>query len=191
MPSGSWGGRRPSLAAYVTLTGPRGRDRLRTSLPILYLGKIVESTASDALCARPMHPYTQALFAAALPSHPDDPRPDRTIAAEGSSSLASPSGCRFQPGLPRGHSRLLRGGAGIADQRRRLPGRLAPVLGRPHRGERRTPAARGGTRPARCASEKTPDVNDRKRSPSFALRSRMRAAGPLRARGIPGPGSRG
>jgi peptide/nickel transport system ATP-binding protein len=69
-------------------------------IAVMYLGKIVESAESDALCARPMHPYTRALFAAALPSHPDDPQPERTIAGEVPSALSLPSGCRFHPRCP-------------------------------------------------------------------------------------------
>jgi oligopeptide transport system ATP-binding protein len=69
-------------------------------IAVMYLGRIVESAESDALCARPMHPYTQALFAAALPSHPDDPQKERGIAGEVPSALAVPSGCRFHPRCP-------------------------------------------------------------------------------------------
>jgi len=69
-------------------------------IAVMYLGKIVESADSDALCARPMHPYTKALFAAALPSHPDDPPRERTVAGEVPSALALPSGCRFHPRCP-------------------------------------------------------------------------------------------
>jgi oligopeptide/dipeptide ABC transporter ATP-binding protein len=69
-------------------------------IAVMYLGKIVESAESDALCARPMHPYTKALFAAALPSHPDDPPHERAIAGEVPSALSLPSGCRFHPRCP-------------------------------------------------------------------------------------------
>jgi len=69
-------------------------------IAVMYLGKIVESADSDSLCARPMHPYTQALFAAALPSHPDDPPAERTIAGEVPSALRVPPGCRFHPRCP-------------------------------------------------------------------------------------------
>lgn len=69
-------------------------------IAVMYLGKIVEQGESEALCARPLHPYTQALFAAALPSHPDDPRQERTITGEVPSALALPSGCRFHPRCP-------------------------------------------------------------------------------------------
>src|SRR2546427_2916653 len=69
-------------------------------IAVMYLGKIVQSADSGALCARPMHPYTKALFAAALPSHPDDPQPERTIAGEVPSALRLPSGCRFHPRCP-------------------------------------------------------------------------------------------
>jgi oligopeptide/dipeptide ABC transporter ATP-binding protein len=69
-------------------------------IAVMYLGKIVETADSDALCARPMHPYTKALFAAALPSHPNDPPQDRTIAGEVPSAMSLPSGCRFHPRCP-------------------------------------------------------------------------------------------
>jgi len=69
-------------------------------IAVMYLGKIVESADSDTLCRRPMHPYTQALFAAALPSHPDDPQPERVVAGEVPSALDLPSGCRFHPRCP-------------------------------------------------------------------------------------------
>jgi oligopeptide/dipeptide ABC transporter ATP-binding protein len=69
-------------------------------IAVMYLGRIVESGDSDAICARPMHPYTKALFAAALPSHPDDPQGERTIAGEVPSAMEVPSGCRFHPRCP-------------------------------------------------------------------------------------------
>ena len=69
-------------------------------IAVMYLGKIVETAESDALCARPMHPYTKALFAAALPSHPDDPPQERALAGEVPSAMNLPSGCRFHPRCP-------------------------------------------------------------------------------------------
>jgi oligopeptide/dipeptide ABC transporter ATP-binding protein len=69
-------------------------------IAVMYLGKIVETADSEALCARPMHPYTKALFAAALPSHPDDPPQERAIAGEVPSAMNLPSGCRFHPRCP-------------------------------------------------------------------------------------------
>ncbi len=69
-------------------------------IAVMYLGKIVEMAESDTLCQQPLHPYTKALFAAALPSHPDDPKQERTIAGEVPSALALPSGCRFHTRCP-------------------------------------------------------------------------------------------
>ena len=69
-------------------------------IAVMYLGRIVETAESEELCARPMHPYTKALFAAALPSHPDDPTPEKSIAGEVPSALSLPSGCRFHPRCP-------------------------------------------------------------------------------------------
>jgi oligopeptide/dipeptide ABC transporter ATP-binding protein len=69
-------------------------------IAVMYLGKIVETAESDALCARPMHPYTKALFAAALPSHPDDRPQEKAVVGEVPSALSLPSGCRFHPRCP-------------------------------------------------------------------------------------------
>jgi oligopeptide/dipeptide ABC transporter ATP-binding protein len=69
-------------------------------IAVMYLGQIVELANSQELCAQPLHPYTKALFAAALPAHPDDKREDIVLAGEVPSALNPPSGCRFHPRCP-------------------------------------------------------------------------------------------
>jgi len=69
-------------------------------IAVMYLGQIVESADALELCNKPQHPYTQALFAAALPAHPDDKRKRVAIKGEIPSALAPPSGCRFHPRCP-------------------------------------------------------------------------------------------
>jgi len=66
----------------------------------MYLGQIVELADSLDLCAKPLHPYTQALFTAALPSHPDQRHEKLNIAGEVPSALDPPSGCRLQSRSP-------------------------------------------------------------------------------------------
>jgi oligopeptide transport system ATP-binding protein len=69
-------------------------------IAVMYLGQIVELADSLELCAKPLHPYTQALFTAALPSHPDERHEKLTITGEVPSALDPPSGCRFHPRCP-------------------------------------------------------------------------------------------
>jgi len=69
-------------------------------IAVMYLGQIVELTDSLELCAKPLHPYTQALFTAALPSHPDQRHEKLTITGEVPSALDPPTGCRFHPRCP-------------------------------------------------------------------------------------------
>lgn len=64
---------------------------------VMYLGKIVESGASEVLFSRPLHPYTQALLSAALPSHPDLVREEIVLQGEVPSALNPPPGCHFHP----------------------------------------------------------------------------------------------
>ena len=69
-------------------------------IAVMYLGRVVELATSDELAERPLHPYTQALFTAALPSHPDDKQERMTLAGEVPSALAPPPGCHFHPRCP-------------------------------------------------------------------------------------------
>jgi oligopeptide transport system ATP-binding protein len=73
---------------------------LSTNIAVMYLGKIVEFGTSDELRHKPLHPYTQALFSAALPSHPDEEREEVIITGEVPSPLNPPAGCRFHPRCP-------------------------------------------------------------------------------------------
>jgi oligopeptide transport system ATP-binding protein len=69
-------------------------------IAVMYLGQIVELADSLELCAKPLHPYTQALFTAALPAHPDERHARLIITGEVPSALDPPSGCRFHPRCP-------------------------------------------------------------------------------------------
>jgi oligopeptide/dipeptide ABC transporter ATP-binding protein len=67
---------------------------------VMYLGQIVERAPGRELFSRPLHPYTQALYAAALSTHPDRQTSGLIVAGEVPSPLNPPSGCRFHPRCP-------------------------------------------------------------------------------------------
>ena len=67
------------------------------SIAVMYLGKIVEMGEAAAIAENPQHPYTKALFSAALPSHPDERRDEIILPGEVPSPLNPPAGCRFHP----------------------------------------------------------------------------------------------
>jgi len=88
------------------------------TIAVMYLGKIVEYGPAKTIASEPRHPYTQALFAAALPAHPDETREEIILTGEVPSPVNPPGGCRFHPRCPHVFGRcsvevpLLRGAHG-------------------------------------------------------------------------------
>ena len=73
---------------------------LAHEVAVMYLGKIVERARTKELFKNPLHPYTKALFSAALPAHPDIVREEMILTGEVPSPINPPSGCRFHPRCP-------------------------------------------------------------------------------------------
>jgi oligopeptide/dipeptide ABC transporter ATP-binding protein len=72
---------------------------------VMYLGRIVECGDAQALVNAPKHPYTSALFSAALPSSPDERREEIVLSGEVPSPLRPPPGCHFHPRCPKALAR--------------------------------------------------------------------------------------
>ncbi|POH29900.1 MULTISPECIES: ABC transporter ATP-binding protein [Sinorhizobium] len=67
---------------------------------VMYLGRIVELAPSEALFAKPVHPYTEALIAAAPVPDPTRVRLEALVEGEVPSPVNPPSGCAFHPRCP-------------------------------------------------------------------------------------------
>ncbi len=64
---------------------------------VMYLGKLVERGPAQDVFAHRLHPYSQVLFSAALPFHPDTSYEEVNLQGEVPSPLNPPPGCRFHP----------------------------------------------------------------------------------------------
>jgi oligopeptide/dipeptide ABC transporter ATP-binding protein len=87
---------------------------------VMYLGKIVESGPARTIARDPRHPYTKALFSAALPSHPDERHEEVPLSGEVPSPLNPPSGCHFHPRCPHATARCAREEPRLAEVEGRL-----------------------------------------------------------------------
>jgi len=69
---------------------------------VMYLGRIVERAGRDALFARPLHPYTRALWSAAPTFDPQTRGRSKRIRLQGDppSPMDVPEGCRFAGRCP-------------------------------------------------------------------------------------------
>jgi oligopeptide/dipeptide ABC transporter ATP-binding protein len=74
-------------------------------IAVMYLGQVVERGPADVVALEPRHPYTQALFAAALPIDFDSPHEEIALSGEVPSPLSPPAGCRFHPRCPHAMAR--------------------------------------------------------------------------------------
>ena len=82
-------------------------EHLCDDVAVMYLGQLVETASRDALFARPLHPYTQALLAA-VPTL--DPLREPAVAMQGEIPDPSnpPPGCRFSSRCPQASERCRR-----------------------------------------------------------------------------------
>lgn len=70
---------------------------LADDVAVMYLGSVVEAGPSEVVFEAPKHPYTQALFSAALPGRPEEHQDEIILHGEVPSPLDPPSGCPFHP----------------------------------------------------------------------------------------------
>ncbi|MET4349896.1 dipeptide ABC transporter ATP-binding protein [Bradyrhizobium sp. RT9a] len=67
---------------------------------VMYLGRIVELASCETLFANPVHPYTEALIAAAPVPDPTRVRSEAPVEGEVPSPINPPRGCAFHPRCP-------------------------------------------------------------------------------------------
>jgi oligopeptide/dipeptide ABC transporter ATP-binding protein len=72
-------------------------EHFADEVAVMYLGRIVERAARDALYACPVHPYTTALLSAIPEPDPEKPKRRLRLAGETPSPVSPPPGCPFHP----------------------------------------------------------------------------------------------
>jgi len=87
--------------SFLFITHDLGVARYMSNrIVVMYLGKIVETGATEAVIGQPKHPYTQMLIAAVPDPDPRNRREHQDLRGEVASAIDPPSGCRFHPRCP-------------------------------------------------------------------------------------------
>ncbi|MGE3711814.1 MAG: ABC transporter ATP-binding protein [Hyphomicrobiaceae bacterium] len=87
--------------SYLFIAHHLGTVRYMSQLVgVMYLGRMMELAESEELFRSPLHPYTQALFSAALPDHPDVERQEVLLQNDIASPTDIPRGCRLHTRCP-------------------------------------------------------------------------------------------
>jgi oligopeptide/dipeptide ABC transporter ATP-binding protein len=74
--------------------------RVADTVVIMYLGAVMEMGPARAVIQERRHPYSRALFAARLPSHPRNRGQIAPLHGELPSPITRPAGCPFHPRCP-------------------------------------------------------------------------------------------
>ncbi|MDT8441987.1 MAG: ATP-binding cassette domain-containing protein [Desulfuromonadales bacterium] len=75
-------------------------EHLCDRVAVMYLGRIVELAAADALYQTPRHPYSEALLNAVPVADPTRQRQRQILPGEIPSPIDPPAGCHFHPRCP-------------------------------------------------------------------------------------------
>jgi oligopeptide/dipeptide ABC transporter ATP-binding protein len=75
-------------------------EHISDEVAVMYLGKIVEHTSSEALYQNPRHPYTRALISSIPVPKIGAKKKKAALKGDVPSPISPPSGCRFHPRCP-------------------------------------------------------------------------------------------
>ena len=76
-------------------------EHMCDTVAVMYLGRIVEQADTEELYKSPMHPYTQALFAAVPSPDPEKKLSHKVLGGTVPSPVDPPKGCPFHPRCPK------------------------------------------------------------------------------------------